>query len=88
MTPPRRMLRSGLIVAFAAASVFAVFQLTSAGSLSPSTSPGGTMHTAEDIHSSLVGTSYDSSSIATSSSGSALQISKCIIAHLANHPCP
>ena len=87
MTSLRRLIRSALVVALAVASIFTVFQLTNAGSLTPSESPGGTMKTSQDIYDPLVGTSYDSSGVTGSLTGSALEVSRCIILRIAGTPC-
>lgn len=84
----KSLVRSALVITLAAVSIFAVFRLTSAGSLSPSASVAGTMNTASDIYDALTGTSYDSSGITGSLNGSALQVSKCIISRIQGSPCP
>jgi hypothetical protein len=82
-------MRNVFIVLVSVAVVMALFQLTSAGSLTPSFAPASTFHTLEDIYASLASTSYDASSITASKTGSALQISKCIILKLTGGtPCP
>ncbi len=50
-----------------------------AGSLTPSSSPAGTMHTVDAIYDSLAGSTYDSSGISADNNGNALEITKCII---------
>jgi hypothetical protein len=56
----------------------ALFQLTGAGSISPSAPPAGTMNSIEEIYDPLIGT-YDSSAVVADDDGNALEISKCII---------
>ena len=60
---------------------------TQAGSLTPSASPTSTMRTTEEIYNPLVGT-FNSSGITASSTGSALQISQCIITKINGGNCP
>lgn len=58
-----------------------------AGSLNPSAAPASTLKTLEDIHDVEAGTSYDSSGSTRTSSGNAIQISKCIIYKLQGGSC-
>ena len=67
-----------------------LFRLTEAGSLAPAAAPSAdSMPSLASISDALVGSSFDSSGIASDSNGSALEIAKCIIGRLAGKPpCP
>lgn len=83
-----RLARGVLVVAFSIVIVTMLFRLTEAGPLDPSAPPASTSQSIEDIYQSLVGT-FDSSGVVASKSGSALQISKCIILKITGGtPCP
>ncbi|MEK7616123.1 MAG: hypothetical protein AAB420_02875 [Patescibacteria group bacterium] len=75
------------IVIFSVISVVGILRLANAGSLTPSSSPAGTMYTQGNIFNPLASTSYDSSAIASSSTGSVIQISKCIVEKLHGGTC-
>lgn len=75
-----------------AVSVFFVgflFRLSEAGSLTPAAVPAGTMRTLESIYGSIASSGYDSSSVVASKTGSAFQVTKCIINKITGGtPCP
>ena len=82
----QRFRRLGVFV-IAMFAVLFILQAVQAGSLTPSTSPAGTFHTLGEIFNPLASTSYDSSTITSSSYGNALQITKCIITKLHGRGC-
>jgi len=85
---PKRILRDAMVIGLSLAVIFMIFRLTSAGSLTPSASPAGTMHSLQESYDALVGT-FDSSSVVASGTGDAFQVTKCIINKLTGGPiCP
>ena len=68
-------------------AVLGILEVVNAGSLTPSTSPAGTLYTLGDIFNPLASTSYDSSGISGDSDGSVLEITKCIIEKLHGGSC-
>jgi hypothetical protein len=60
-----------------------------AGTLIPLAPPTtGTLNSAEDVYAPLASTTYDSSGVTASSTGNALQITKCIITKMTGGSCP
>ena len=74
------------IIIVSVATVVSIARLVEAGSLNPGSAPGSTMYDATAIHNALVGT-FDSSAIASSSSGSAIQIARCILERMGGGSC-
>ena len=83
----RNMLRNLGVIVVSVTTIAFVFQLAGAGDLFPSSAPSGTMASVGDVYDVLVG-SFDSSSITASKSGSALNVSRCIIEQLQGNTCP
>lgn len=84
-----RAIRAMLVVVASMAVVGLVFRLSEAGSLTPTAAPAGTMHSVESIFASLASAAYDSSAVVASKTGSAFQVTKCIIAKMTGGtPCP
>lgn len=86
---PNRLKRGLLnlcIIVISVATVVSIARLVEAGSLNPGSAPGSTMYDATAIHNALVGT-FDSSAIASSSSGSAIQIARCILERMGGGSC-
>ena len=81
------MIRKLCVFVLALVLVLVILQTVNAGSLTPSTSPAGTMYTTEQVYNPLVLTSYDSSAIASSSTGSAIQIARCVIEKMHGGSC-
>jgi len=66
-----------------------IFRLTEAGSLSPVSAPADdSMPSLASISDALVGTTFDSSGIASDSDGNVFEVTKCIIEKLNGTPCP
>ena len=84
----RKFVRSGLMIVISVALIFGAFRLSTAGSLTPSASPAGTLNALNEIWNVLASDSYDSSGISADPNGSAIQISKCIIVRLQGGTCP
>lgn len=77
----RRLVRASLMIGISVFAIVFLFRMTDAGSLTP---PGvavvPTMNTTSESYNALVGSgSFDSSAVAASANGNALEISKCII---------
>ncbi len=89
---PRRIqkvIRSGAIAAFSVVIIFFVFRMVEAGSLTPSTSsPAASMRTAQEVYNVLASLSYDSSALAASRTGNAIQLVKCAINKAKAGTCP
>lgn len=83
----KKFFRSVFIVAASVTILVVFFHLVSAGTLNPTGIPNSSMRSASEIYESLAGT-FDSSGIAASSNGDALQIAKCIIQRMAGNSCP
>ena len=81
------MKRRFFVFLISVAVVMLILRAVQAGSLTPPASPAGTMHTLREIFNPLASTSYDASGIASSSTGSALQITKCIIYQIHGGSC-
>lgn len=82
-------IRTIAIIVISVVVVTMIFRLTEAGSLTPSASPAGTMHSLEEIYAPLASSGYDSSGVIASKHGDALQIAKCIIQKITGGtPCP
>ena len=69
------------------AVVVVVVRFVEAGSLNPTSAPASTMKDLDSAYDALVGASYDSSAIASSSSGSAIQLGRCILENLGGGSC-
>lgn len=70
-----------LVVTVVAAFTF-TYAFTRAGSLTPSASPGSTMRTLLEVYDSIASTTFDSSGISASQTGSLIQVLKFITANL------
>jgi hypothetical protein len=81
-------MRSALIVMLAVGLIGGVFYLTSAGSLTPSAAPAGTMRALSSVYDSVASAGFDSSAISADPHGSAFQIAKCIAARMTGGTCP
>jgi len=76
------------LISLIVAIVAFVFQMvTRAGDLNPSTAPASTMQSVEDIYNSLAGTTFSATTTANIS-GSALQITRCMITRIEGSNCP
>ena len=65
------------------------FSLTEAGTLAPIASPASSSESFENLYSAIASAGFDSSALAASKNGSALQVAKCIIAKMTGGtPCP
>jgi hypothetical protein len=80
--------RNVFVVALSVVIVTMLFRLTEAGSLNPAAAPASSSESFENLYQAMTGT-FDSSGITGDKNGSALQISKCIIAKMTGGtPCP
>lgn len=78
-----------LIVALSIGVVTTLFRLTEAGSLTPTTAPASSSESFENLYSAIASAGFNSSGLAASKNGSALQVAKCIIAKMTGGtPCP
>lgn len=84
----KKILREMLVVTVSLAAVASVVQWVQAGSLTPPGTPSATMRTLQEVYDTMVGTTFDSTAITASASGSAIQITKCIIAKIRTGTCP
>jgi len=85
-----RILYEGIVVCALIAFVWYVQQnrAVQAGSITPPASVTTTMNTAQDIYDAIASSTYDSSSITSTLSGSVLQVTKCLIDKVNGAPCP
>lgn len=83
----KKVVRVMIVFVLAIGMGFYYFGVIRAGSLSPSAAPAGTFRTLGEVYNALFSTSTSFSSLSASSSGSAIQISKCAINKLEGIPC-
>ena len=76
-----------IITAVVLSGALAFRGIAYAGSLTPAASPVATMDSLSDAYNALVGTSFSSSAITASSTGSAIQIARCINTNLTGGSC-
>ncbi|MEK7638483.1 MAG: hypothetical protein AAB375_03615 [Patescibacteria group bacterium] len=88
-TGKRHVGRSVFIIVFSIAIIAMLFSLTEAGTLAPIASPASSSESFENLYSAIASAGFDSSALAASKNGSALQVAKCIIAKMTGGtPCP
>lgn len=86
-TPRRGTVRSVALFVVSFAVLAFAFQLSRAGSLSPTALPASTMNNLSQVYASLVGT-FDSSGIVASKSSNEIAVAKCIILKMTGQtPC-
>lgn len=86
-TPRRGTVRSVALFGASFAVLVFAFQLSQAGSLSPTALPASTMNSLSQVYESLVGT-FDSSGIVASKSGNEMAVAKCIVLKMTGQtPC-
>lgn len=84
----RRILLEGLFALIIIWSIWSVTRVA-AGNLTPPSSVSPTLQPPTNIYQALIATSgFSSVSLATSSTGSAIQLTKCIIQKLNGNSCP
>ena len=76
-----------LIILISTTAILGILKIVYAGSLTPPSSPGSTYYTLEQIYNPLANTAYDSSGVASSSQGSAMQIAKCVLQKMHGKNC-
>ena len=82
-----KSVRKLFVFVFSLVIVVLVLERVQAGSLNPSSNPAGTMKTLSEIYNPLASGSFDSSAMASSSNGSAIQIGRCILYRLNGGSC-
>ena len=85
----KKIFRDTVIITLSTALIVWLFGIARAGSLNPGSAPSaGTLKTLTNVYDPLASGSYDNSAFSASSTGSALQITKCIIAKMRGGSCP
>jgi hypothetical protein len=80
--------RPFFVIACSIFIIVVIFQLAAAGLLTPSAAPAPTMDTLEETYDVLVG-GFNSAAITASLSGSAIEVSKCLVQKITGQsPCP
>lgn len=85
----KKIFRDTTIILLSVGIIVWLFSIARAGSLNPSSGPtAGTLKTITNVYDPLASISYDSSSVSASSTGNALQITRCIINKMRGGSCP
>ena len=77
----------GVIVVSVTAIAF-VFQLATAGSLTPVASPASTFYALSDIFNAIASESFDSSPFTADKEGSVVNVARCIAEQMSGGTCP
>lgn len=83
------ILRDATIIVLSTALIVWLYGIARAGSLNPGSGPtAGTLKTITNVYDPLASVSYDGSGVSASSTGNALQITKCILNKMRGGSCP
>jgi hypothetical protein len=82
-----KLILEAVSVIVAVLIVVSLVRVVRAGSLTPLALPAATMNTLQDVYNAFAGT-FDSSSVAASSTGNAIALSRCAILKLTGGVCP
>ncbi|MEK7194682.1 MAG: hypothetical protein AAB667_00255 [Patescibacteria group bacterium] len=85
----KTIFRDAAVIILSVGIIIWLYSIARAGSLNPGSSPTtGTLKTITNVYDPLASVSYDSSGVSASSTGNALQITKCILNKMRGGSCP
>jgi len=84
----KKIIREFGLIIISAGFIILIFNVVSAGSLTPASAPAATFKPLNNIYDPLASTSYDSSAVTGNPNGNALEIMKCAIQKIRTGSCP